>query len=76
VLTTKTRVHKQFPLDAAKVRRVRKILRAGTDAEAVERALDLVIEHERNRLAAEAHERFVKSGIRIRDVYGKLEARG
>ena len=29
--------------------------------------------HERNRAAREANERFIKSGIRIRDVYGKLE---
>jgi hypothetical protein len=48
-------------------------LRAGTETEAVDRALDLVIaEHERNRLALEANERFVGSGIQIKDVYGKL----
>ena len=39
-------------------------------------ALDLVIsEHEKNRLAAEANERFVKSGIAAKDVYGTLERR-
>ncbi|HUE56473.1 MAG TPA: hypothetical protein VMO76_11610 [Candidatus Udaeobacter sp.] len=38
------------------------------------RALDLVIsEHERNRLAVEANERFVISGIDIKDVYGTVE---
>jgi hypothetical protein len=37
-------------------------------------ALDAVIdEHERNRLAFEAHERFVKSGAEIKDVYGNLD---
>jgi hypothetical protein len=39
-----------------------------------ERGLNLVIaEHERNRLAAEANERFLTSGIDIKDVYGVLE---
>jgi hypothetical protein len=39
-----------------------------------ERALDLVIsEHERNRMASEANECFVTSGIDIKDVYGALE---
>jgi hypothetical protein len=48
-------------------------LKTGTETETLERALDLVIaEHERNRLTREANEGFVKSGIKIRDVYGKL----
>jgi hypothetical protein len=35
--------------------------------------LDLVIsEHERNRLAEEANERFVESGIAVKDVYDTL----
>jgi hypothetical protein len=72
--TTKSRSHKHFRLDAAKIRRAQKVLDAGTETEAIERALDLVIsEHERNRLAAEANERFVKSGIAVKDVYGTLE---
>jgi len=61
-------------LDAVKIKRAQKVLQAGTETEAIERALDLVIsEHERNRLAAEANERFVKSGISIKDVYATLE---
>jgi hypothetical protein len=49
-------------------------LRANTETEAIERALDLVIaEHKSNRLEAEANDRFVKSGIEIKDVYGKLD---
>ena len=48
-------------------------MRAKTETEAIERALDLAIsEHESNRLALEATERFVKSGIEIKDVYGTL----
>ena len=65
--------HKHFRLDAAKIKRAQRLLKAGTETETVERALDVVIaEHARNRLAREANERFVKSGIAIKDVYGKL----
>ncbi len=66
-------VHKHFRLDVAKIKRAQRLLKTGTETETVDRALDVVIaEHERNRLAREANERFVKSGIEIRDVYGKL----
>ena len=72
--TGRTRSHKHFRLDAVKIKCAQRLLRAGTETEAIERALDLVIsEHERNRLAAEAHDRFVASGIDIKDVYGALE---
>ncbi len=65
--------HKHFRLDPVKISRVRKALRASTETEAIDRALDLALaEHERNKLANKAHEHFVKSGITIRDVYGKL----
>ena len=70
----RTRSHKHFRLDPVKIKRAQRVLRADTETEAIERALDLVIsEHERNRLAAEANERFVGSGIDIKDVYGTLE---
>lgn len=70
----KTRSHKHFRLDAVKIKRAQKVLQAGTETEAIERALDLVIsEHQRNRLVAEANERFVKSGVAVRDVYGAME---
>jgi hypothetical protein len=65
--------HKHFRLDAAKIKRAQRLLKASTETEAVDRALDAVIaEEERNRLTRQANERFVKSGIEIRDVYGKL----
>ena len=52
----------------------RYVLRAATETEAIERALDLVIsEHERIRLPVEANERLVTSGIDIKDVYGTFE---
>ena len=72
--TARARSHKHFRLNAAKIKRAQKVLRAGTETETIERALDLVIsEHERNRLAAEANDRFVKTGIAVKDVYGTLE---
>jgi len=53
--TARTRSHKHFRLNAAKIKRAQKVLHAGTETEAIERALELVIsEHERNRLAAES----------------------
>jgi len=65
---------KHFRLDAIKIKRAQKVLQVRTETEAIERALDLVIsEHERNRLVAGANERFVKSGISVKDVYGTLE---
>jgi hypothetical protein len=66
--------HKHFQLDAVKIRRAQKVLRAKTETETIERALDAVIaEHKRSKLAMEANERFVKTGIEIKDVYGKLD---
>ena len=68
------RSHKHFRLDSAKIKRAQRALRADTETEAIERALDFVLsEHERNRLATRAHDRFLKSGIQIKDVYGALE---
>jgi hypothetical protein len=61
-------------LDVVKLKRAQRLLRAETETEAIDRALDVVIaEHERNRLTVEANERFVKSGINIKDAYGRLE---
>ncbi len=72
--TARNRIaHKHFRLDAAKIKRAQRLLKTATETETVERALDAVIaEHERDRLTREANERFVKSDIEIRDVYGKL----
>jgi hypothetical protein len=72
--TARNRIaHKHFRLDAAKIKRTQRLLKTSTETGTIHRALDVVIaEHERNRLAGEANERFVKSGIEIRDVYGTL----
>jgi len=67
------RSHKHFLLDAAKITRAQRALRAKTQTETIERALDLAItEARRNRLALEANDRFLKSGIEIKDVYDTL----
>jgi hypothetical protein len=72
--TAKNRSHKHFQLDAVKIKRAQKALLAKTETETIERALDLAIsEHRKNRLVLEATERFVKNGIDIKDVYGKLD---
>ena len=71
--TATNRTHKHFQLDPAKIKRAQKALRARTETEAIERALDFTIaEHEKNRLVLTATERFGKSGIEIEDVYGTL----
>ena len=70
---TRNRSHKHFQLDAGKIKRAQKVLQAKTETEAIDRALDFAIdEHEKNRLVAEANERFVRSGVEIKDVYRKL----
>jgi hypothetical protein len=66
--------HKHFQLDNVKIRRAQKALQAKTETETIERALDAVIaEDQRNQLVSQAHERFVKSGIEVKDVFGALD---
>jgi hypothetical protein len=73
---TKTAIaHKHFRLDTVKLKRAQKVLQAPTETEAIERALELVLsEHQRDRLAVEANQRFIRSGVTIRDVYRTLDA--
>ena len=67
-------IHKHFRLDRIKLKRAQTVLAAATETETVERALDLAIsEFERNRLTAQAHLRFLKSGIVIRDAFGTMQ---
>lgn len=71
--TAKKRAHKHFQLDAIKIKRAQKVLKAKTETEAIERALDLAIsEYEKDRIVAKANERFIRSGAEIKDVYRKL----
>jgi len=53
--TRPQRTHKHFQLDCAKIKRAQRALRAITESEAVEPALDFAIaEHEKNRLVLQA----------------------
>jgi hypothetical protein len=66
--------HKHFRLDSSKIARAQKLLRADTETETIELALDLVLsEHRRNQLAWEGTERFLKSGVEIADVYSNVK---
>jgi hypothetical protein len=72
--SSKSRSHKHFRLNAQQIKRAQRALGAVTETETIERALALAIsENDRNRLAEEAHDRFLRSGIEIKDVYGALE---
>ena len=73
-MTTATkRTHKHFQLDSAKIKLAQRALRARTETEAIERALDFAIaEHEKNRLVLQATERFIKSGIEIKVLHNNL----
>jgi len=71
--TRRQTVHKNFRLDPAQIARAQKVLGASTETETVVRALEHVIfEAERNRVAVQANQRFLKSGVAIRDVFGSL----
>ncbi|HEY3973128.1 MAG TPA: hypothetical protein VGM18_09000 [Candidatus Sulfotelmatobacter sp.] len=71
--TARKRTHKHFQLDAAKIKRAKRVFKAKTETEAIERALDLAIsEYEKDRIVAEANERFMRSGAEIKDVFGRL----
>ncbi len=68
------RTHKHFQLASRKIKRAQKALRAKTETETIEKALDLAISEEQsNRLAHEANARFLRSGVVIEDVYGNLD---
>jgi hypothetical protein len=68
------RSHKHYQLDSAKIKRAQKALHTKTETETIERALDDAIEADRvDRRLREANNRFLQSGIRIKDVYGNLD---
>lgn len=63
-------VRKNFRLDQAQIARAQEALGAASETETITRALALVLsEAARNCLALEANQRFLKSGIRIRDAF-------
>jgi len=67
-MQTAEKVRKQFILDPAKIEMVKKITRAATETEAVNRALDMVIANEKIEKALVA----VRGKGKIRDVYGRI----
>jgi hypothetical protein len=72
--TIRNRAHKHFQLDVEKIKRAQRALKAKTETETIERALDFTIDELRkNRVLAEANDRFIRSGVEIRDAYGNLE---
>ena len=71
---SRNRSHKHFQLDPAKIKRAQQVLRAKTETETIERALDLAIAEARtHRMALAANAKFLQSGITIKDVYSVLE---
>jgi Bacterial antitoxin of type II TA system, VapB len=78
---TAKRTHKHFQLDSAKIKRAQRAMRAKTQTEAIDRALDLVIEeHSSNRMVgledgadlSEQVEAFRRTGHHHRDSYREL----
>jgi len=73
--TSKRRSHKHLQPDSAKIKRAQKAPRAKVETETIDRTLDSAMaEHEKTRLALEASERFIKSGIDVKDVYETLDS--
>jgi len=77
--TASQRRNKHLILNQTKLKKAQKLLGAKTETEAIERALDSVInEDERSRRAWAAHARFLKAavreGLQIEDVFGRVEA--
>jgi len=71
---THTRKNKHLILDQTKLKKAQKILGAKTETETIERALAQVIsEAEKDRRAWVATEKLVKSGIQIKDVFGRVD---
>jgi hypothetical protein len=73
---TGTRKNKHVILDQTKLKKAQKILGAKTETETIERALDQVIrEAEKNRRVWASTEKLLKSGIQVRDVFGRLDGK-
>ncbi len=68
------RKNKHLILDQAKLKKAQKVLGAKTETETIERALDQVIsEAEKDRRAWAATEKLIRSGIQIKDVFGRVD---
>jgi len=66
--------HKHFILNEKRIKQAQAILGTKTETETVERALEEVItERVRTKKAWRTQERFLRSRVEIKDVYGLLE---
>ena len=73
---THVRKNKHVILNQTTLKKAQKILGAKTETETIERALEQVIsEAEKNRRAWAAHEKLIKSGIQIKDVFGRVDGK-
>ena len=74
--TASARKNKHLILDQSKLKKAQKVLGAKTETETIERALEIVIDEDtRNRKAWTATEKLIKSGIEIKDVFGRLDGK-
>ena len=68
------RKNKHLILDQVKLKKAQKVLGAKTETETIERALEQVIsEAEKDRRAWAATEKLIRSGIQIKDVFGRVD---
>jgi hypothetical protein len=70
------RKSKHFVLDQAKLKQAQRLLGAKTETETIERALTRVLsDAETERRAWAATEKFLRSGVAIADVFGRVPSR-
>ena len=68
------RRNKHFILDDNQLKLARKLIGAKSDTETIEIALtELINERQRNHQVWKATEKLIKSGIAVRDVFGRLD---
>jgi hypothetical protein len=67
-MSTVTKIRKQFILEQDKIRRVKKIVKAKTDTEAITKALDIIIDNTK----IETMLKSIKGKGTIKDVYGRV----
>ncbi len=67
-MSSVTKIRKQFILEQDKIRRVKKIVKAKTDTEAITKALDIIIDNTK----IETMLKSIKGKGTIKDVYGRI----
>jgi hypothetical protein len=69
-MKTASRIRKQFILDPAKIMAVKKITKAKTDTEAINKALDIIIANSKIEKALMS----IKGKGNIKDVYSRVSS--